>query len=81
MRSPIQSEIDYLFINTMSLGLESYKDRRLGSWEAIEKGRKLNKWWGVMGKDRWQKLEVWKLADELAYKIYTETRSFPKDEI
>jgi len=28
MRSPIQSEIDYLFINTMCLGMESYKAKR-----------------------------------------------------
>ncbi len=34
-----------------------------------------------MEEERWQKLEVWKLADELAYKIYIETRSFPKEEI
>ena len=34
-----------------------------------------------MKEERWAKLEVWKLADELAYKIYIETRSFPKEEI
>lgn len=34
-----------------------------------------------MEEERWQKLEVWKLADELAFKIYTATRSFPKEEI
>jgi hypothetical protein len=73
MRSPIQSGIDNLFINTMCLELESL--------EAIEKGRKLNKWWGVMVKDRRQKLEVWKHADELAFQVYNATRHFPKEEI
>ena len=34
-----------------------------------------------MGEERWQKLDVWKLADELAYQTYLNTRSFPKDEI
>jgi len=33
------------------------------------------------GQERWEKLEVWKLADELAYKVYQVTRTFPKDEI
>jgi len=35
----------------------------------------------MIGEERWQKLEVWKLADEFAYKVYTATRSFPKEEI
>jgi four helix bundle protein len=34
-----------------------------------------------MAEERWEKLEVWKLADELAYKIYVGTRKFPKEEI
>jgi four helix bundle protein len=36
---------------------------------------------GLMQEERWAKLEVWKLADELAFKIYKGTRSFPKEEI
>jgi four helix bundle protein len=31
--------------------------------------------------DRWKKLDVWKKADELAYKAYQLTRAFPKEEI
>jgi four helix bundle protein len=31
--------------------------------------------------DRWEKLEVWKLADELALKVYKVTQNFPKEEI
>ena len=34
-----------------------------------------------MGEERWQKLDVWKIADELAYQVYLITRSFPKEEI
>ena len=34
-----------------------------------------------MSEDRWRKLEVWKSADDLVYKIYCETRAFPKDEM
>ena len=34
-----------------------------------------------MEEERWQKLEVWKLADELAFQIYGATRSFPKEEL
>ena len=34
-----------------------------------------------MEDERWAKLEVWKLADELAYNIYVATRGFPKEEI
>lgn len=33
-----------------------------------------------MNEDRWKNLEVWKLADELAYKVYRITRNFPKEE-
>jgi four helix bundle protein len=35
----------------------------------------------LMEEERWQKLEVWKLADELAYQIYKATQDFPKEEI
>lgn len=31
--------------------------------------------------DRWKKLEVWRLADDLAHRIYSVTRSFPNEEI
>jgi four helix bundle protein len=34
-----------------------------------------------MDEDRWKKLNVWKLADELAFQIYTATRNFPRKEI
>ena len=34
-----------------------------------------------MEEERWQKLEVWKLADELAYCVYQATKNFPKEEI
>jgi len=34
-----------------------------------------------MDEDRWQKLEVWKHADELAFQVYNATRHFPKEEI
>jgi four helix bundle protein len=34
-----------------------------------------------MENDRWAKLEVWKIADDLAYQIYMATKSFPKEEI
>ena len=34
-----------------------------------------------MQEERWQKLEVWKLADELAYRVYKVTQNFPKEEI
>ena len=33
-----------------------------------------------MEEERWQKLEVWKLSDELAFKVYKATRNFPKEE-
>jgi four helix bundle protein len=35
----------------------------------------------MMQEERWQKLEVWKHADELAYRVYKTTQSFPKEEI
>ena len=34
-----------------------------------------------MEDERWVKLEVWKLADELAIHVYKATKSFPKKEI
>jgi len=34
-----------------------------------------------MENERWAKLEVWKLADDLAFKIYQITKQFPKEEI
>ena len=33
-----------------------------------------------MTEERWQKLEVWKVSDELAFDVYKITREFPKDE-
>ena len=33
-----------------------------------------------MEEDRWKKLDVWKLADDLAYRVYIITRNFPKEE-
>ncbi len=34
-----------------------------------------------MEEERWAKLEVWKIADDLAYQVYMATKSFPKEEI
>ena len=34
-----------------------------------------------MTEERCEKLDVWKLADEMAYQVYLITRSFPKEEI
>ena len=34
-----------------------------------------------MEDERWEKLEVWKLADELAFQVYKATKNFPKEEI
>jgi four helix bundle protein len=34
-----------------------------------------------MTEERWQKLEVWKVSDELAFDVYKITRDFPKDEL
>jgi len=34
-----------------------------------------------MSEDRWRNLEVWKLADSLALRVYKETRGFPKEEL
>jgi len=35
----------------------------------------------MIEEERWQKLEVWKLSDDLAYLVYQVTRNFPKEEI
>jgi four helix bundle protein len=35
----------------------------------------------IMQEERWQKLEVWKLSDDLAYRVYQVTKKFPKDEL
>ncbi len=34
-----------------------------------------------MEEDRWKNLEVWKISDELAFKLYTVTKNFPKEEM
>jgi four helix bundle protein len=34
-----------------------------------------------MENERWAKLEVWKIADDLAFKVYQITKQFPKEEI
>ena len=34
-----------------------------------------------MPEERWKNLDIWKLADSLAYNIYLATRKFPKDEV
>jgi len=34
-----------------------------------------------MGEERWQRLEVWQLADQMAYRVYIATRNFPKEEL
>ncbi|MBM4340826.1 MAG: four helix bundle protein [Deltaproteobacteria bacterium] len=34
-----------------------------------------------MEAERWQKLEIWKVSDELAFRVYQVTRNFPKEEI
>jgi four helix bundle protein len=33
-----------------------------------------------MSEDRWKKLDVWKLADDLSFKVYQVTKEFPKEE-
>ena len=33
-----------------------------------------------MEEERWHKLEVWKLADELAFLVYNFTQDFPREE-
>ena len=34
-----------------------------------------------MTQERWEKLEVWRQADEMAYQLYLITRRFPREEI
>ena len=34
-----------------------------------------------MEEERWQNLEVWKLSDEFAYRVYQITKNFPNQEI
>ena len=34
-----------------------------------------------MIEERWQKLEVWKVSDQLAFDVYKITRDFPRDEL
>jgi four helix bundle protein len=34
-----------------------------------------------VAEERWEKLEVWRQADEMAYLVYLKTRGFPKEEI
>jgi four helix bundle protein len=34
-----------------------------------------------MSEERWQKLEVWKVSDQLAFDVYKITRDFPRDEL
>jgi len=34
-----------------------------------------------MAEESWRKLRVWKLADQMAFRIYKVTKKFPKEEI
>lgn len=34
-----------------------------------------------MTEERWEKLDVWKSSDELAYQVYLISRGFPKEEM
>jgi four helix bundle protein len=34
-----------------------------------------------MSEERWKSLDVWRMADEMAYQVYLKTRRFPKEEI
>ena len=34
-----------------------------------------------MEEERWHKLEVWRLADELAFQVYKATQFFPREEM
>jgi four helix bundle protein len=68
----------YLWTSPTPGGWEAIK---LGGWEdkmfrGQEAGRPRE-----MSEDRWKRLDVWKLADELAYKTYLVSRKFPKEEI
>jgi hypothetical protein len=60
------------------------KDRKPGGWEAWSvklEDRGWGAWSSEMDNDRWRNLDVWKKADELAFKVYKLTRDFPKEEI
>jgi four helix bundle protein len=57
---------------------------RLEGWDARKLGSlsdELIREEGLMEEERWAKLEVWKLADDLAFEIYKITQQFPKEEI
>ena len=34
-----------------------------------------------MSEDRWKSLEVWQIADALAFSVYQATKNFPREEI
>ncbi len=34
-----------------------------------------------MAEERWEKLEIWKISDDLAFRIYQITKEFPKEEM
>lgn len=34
-----------------------------------------------MENERWAKLEVWKIGNDLAYQVYMATKSFPREEV
>ena len=34
-----------------------------------------------MTSDRWKNLEIWQIADDLAFEVYKATKSFPKEEM
>ena len=34
-----------------------------------------------MTEERWEKLDLWRQADEMAYQVYMKTKDFPKEEI
>jgi len=34
-----------------------------------------------MSEDRWKKLEIWKIADDLAFKVFQAIKTFPKEEL
>lgn len=33
-----------------------------------------------MENERWRNLEIWKLSDDVAFKLYLQTKNFPKEE-
>lgn len=34
-----------------------------------------------MSEERWEKLDVWRQADEMAYQVYLKTKEFPREEM